>query len=342
MLMSKSMSPHAILLSIALPVTVAVSLLAQDTQKPAVQKSDIQTRAEALMEKARKLSDIRAKNAPAFRLKATFSFIGKDLENEQGTYNEIWVSDSQWRREIVINNLHRLEIGTANRIWRLDNSKDFPATATRLPDLINIFPSVSSPFEFESLADNTDQKPAEQCATTKPGAQQETHRFCFDQKSGALLAKLSPDIRPKNMMDYTCFYGIYRKFGRIWFPREMACFEDKHRQVEAKVEELSAESSPDGTLFTPPTGAQELCSGNPVEPTVVSTVAPSIPFTEARSVTLRVSVDAMGKPLDVTVSESGGKHLDEAAIEAVNKWRFKPATCSGEPIPGQISVHFNF
>ena len=226
------------LLAMTLLALFVVSVLAQEPPKSDAQKSEVQARAEALIAKARHLSDIRAKNAPAFRLKATFTFIGKDLENAQGTYTEDWVSDSQWRREIVVKDSHRIEVGTPNRIWTLDNTTDFPEPATHLPDLMSMFHSASPTLEFESIADNTDQKPAEQCATTKRGSRQEQYKFCFDQKSGALLATLSPDIRPKNMTDYSCFYGIFRKFGDSWFPREMACFEDKHRQLEAKVEEL--------------------------------------------------------------------------------------------------------
>jgi TonB family protein len=341
------MNARTLLLLIVLPAIPAGLLLGQDAPKAAIQKSDIQTRAEALMEKARKLSDIRAKNAPFFRIKATFSFVGKDLENEQGTYTETWVSDSQWRREIVIGNVHRLEVGTPNRIWRLDNSKDFPATATRLADLMNIFPSPATLFEFESIADNTDQKPAEQCATTKPGAQQEKYRFCFEQKSGALLAKLSPDIRPKNMTDYTCFYGIFRKFGDFWFPREMACLEDKHRRLEAKVEDLSAEPSPDATQFTPPAGAIELgsCLGTLVHAVATLTPSPGFPTGSQgvnSSTSLSLIVDMRGKPQQITVNRSGGKAFDEHAVAAVERWRFKPATCDGEPMPAEFRVEVEF
>ena len=110
------------------------------------------------MQRARQLSDIRSPKAPAFRLKATFSFIGKNLETARGTYTEIWISGSQWRRETIVNDIHRVEFGTANRIWRLDNSTDFPEVATRLPDLMNVFPQASPTFEFESITDTTDQK----------------------------------------------------------------------------------------------------------------------------------------------------------------------------------------
>jgi len=58
-------------------------------------------------------------------------------------------------------------------------------------------------------------------------------------------------------------YGVFRKFNTFWFPREMACLQDKHCQIEAKVENISAESSPDPSLLVPPFGAEERpASGN--------------------------------------------------------------------------------
>jgi TonB family protein len=341
------MNIRATFLSTALPALLAFSLSAQEPEKPTAPKSDVQIRAEALMVKARHLSDIRAKGAPAFRLKANFTFVGKDLENAQGTYTEDWISDSQWRRETLVKGLRRIEVGTANRTWTLDNSKDFPETATRLPALMNIFPPASSTFEFDSIADNADQKPPEQCATTKRGSQQEQYRFCFDQTSGALLAKLSPEIRPKNMTDYSCFYGIFRKFGDAWFPREMACFENKHRQLEAKVEDLSAEPTPDPTLFTPPPGATERarCSGTSARPIQTISPEPGFPTGSGNGssfVALSLTVDMQGKPQDLRVSRSGGQGFDEAALAAVQKWRFKPGTCDGDPMPMEVAVEVDF
>jgi TonB family protein len=340
------MNARAVFQPIALSAALAASLLAQEPQKPS-QKSEIQVRAEALMDRARHLSDIRAKNAPAFRLQAKFFFVGKDLENEEGSYTEIWVSDSRWRRETVVNNFHRVEIGTPDRIWKLDNSKDFPETAARLPDLMNMFPAASASLEFESITDRTDQKPAEQCATSKLGSQQEKYRFCFDRKSGALLAKLSPQIRAQNMTDYSCFYGIFRKSGEFWFPHEMACLEGKHRQLEAKVEELSADPSPAASLFTPPPGAIELgrCSGASALPVATFQPEPGFPTgipPQDSSVALSLIVDARGRPQAIKVSQSGGKDFDDDALTAVGKWRYKPGTCEGEPMPVEIKVIVDF
>jgi hypothetical protein len=120
------MNLRAALLPIAHLGLFAVTMFAQESPKPVVEKSGAQIHAEALMAKARHLSDIRAKNAPAFRLKTTFTFIGKDLEKAQGAYTEDWVSDSQWRRETVVKDFHHIEIGTLSRIWTLDSATDFP------------------------------------------------------------------------------------------------------------------------------------------------------------------------------------------------------------------------
>lgn len=55
---------------------------------------------------------------------------------------------------------------------------------------------------------------------------------------------------------------------------------------------------------------------------------------------ITVSVSADGKPLDVAISKSSGfSRLDRSAKQAVLKYRFKPATRGGIPIP--YKYHFN-
>ena len=108
-------------------IFASIPLFAQSAPpKPETQKSDAQLHAESLMERARKLSDIRSNGAPAFRLKATFSFIGLDLNTAHGTYEEVWVSPSQWWRETVVDNRRRIEVGGGNQPLATRQLKDFP------------------------------------------------------------------------------------------------------------------------------------------------------------------------------------------------------------------------
>ncbi|HEX6505088.1 MAG TPA: energy transducer TonB [Terriglobales bacterium] len=60
------------------------------------------------------------------------------------------------------------------------------------------------------------------------------------------------------------------------------------------------------------------------------------------TVVLWMVVAADGRPHDIKVARSVGMGLDEKAIEAVKKWRFKPATIDGKPVAVQINVEVDF
>jgi len=53
-------------------------------------------------------------------------------------------------------------------------------------------------------------------------------------------------------------------------------------------------------------------------------------------------IDAKGKPQEVRVTRSGGKPFDDEAVNTVQRWRFKPATCNGEPMGTQITLELNY
>ena len=60
------------------------------------------------------------------------------------------------------------------------------------------------------------------------------------------------------------------------------------------------------------------------------------------TVVLRIDVDARGLAQNIRITQSLGMGLDERAVEAVKKWRFRPAMQNGKPVaaPAQIEVFF--
>jgi periplasmic protein TonB len=59
-------------------------------------------------------------------------------------------------------------------------------------------------------------------------------------------------------------------------------------------------------------------------------------------VQLLVVVGKDGRTYDIRVAESLGMGLDEQAIEAVRKWRFRPATLNGQPVATQVAIQVDF
>lgn len=60
------------------------------------------------------------------------------------------------------------------------------------------------------------------------------------------------------------------------------------------------------------------------------------------NVLLSVIVDIDGRPKSIAVIRSLGHGLDEEAIRAVRRWRFRPSQKNGQPVPVQMNVEVNF
>jgi TonB family protein len=60
------------------------------------------------------------------------------------------------------------------------------------------------------------------------------------------------------------------------------------------------------------------------------------------TVILVVDVDTRGRAVNVRVARSLGLGLDEKAMEAVSRWRFKPGMRSGRPVTVSATIEVNF
>jgi protein TonB len=60
------------------------------------------------------------------------------------------------------------------------------------------------------------------------------------------------------------------------------------------------------------------------------------------TVLLRVVIDEKGFPREIGVTRPLGLGLDEKAMAAVRRWRFKPATKDGKPVAMEAVVEVNF
>ena len=57
---------------------------------------------------------------------------------------------------------------------------------------------------------------------------------------------------------------------------------------------------------------------------------------------LQMVIDVNGQVRESTVLQSARSDLDLAALEAVRKWRFEPATLDGKPVPVYYNLTINF
>lgn len=88
--------------------------------------------------------------------------------------------------------------------------------------------------------------------------------------------------------------------------------------------------------------------GGSVRPPIVTySAVPGYPEEARKSklsgnVIVGLIVDQDGNPREVHVARGLGNQLDEKAVEAVQQYRFKPATRNGEPVAVALNVEVNF
>ena len=113
----------------------------------------------------------------------------------------------------------------------------------------------------------------------------------------------------------------------------------------------------DAPLKTDPSGTQSMvCGGVPIyrvkkgivdAPRALRTGDPEY-TEEARlskyqaTTVLWMMLDSTGQPQLIRIVRAVGMGLDDAAVEAVRKWRFKPAELNGRPVAVAINVEVNF
>jgi|SRR5579863_7372763 len=88
-------------------------------------------------------------------------------------------------------------------------------------------------------------------------------------------------------------------------------------------------------------------TGTLTAPTVLYRIEPEF-SEEARkakyqgTVVLTIEIGEDGKPRRFRILRSLGLGLDEKAIEAVSRWKFRPARRNGKPVPAPATVEVNF
>ncbi|UNK49687.1 energy transducer TonB [Lysobacter sp. S4-A87] len=106
--------------------------------------------------------------------------------------------------------------------------------------------------------------------------------------------------------------------------------------------------APPPTLPQPAPAATASTATSRPEPVPGQTPSPRYPAQalrrgESGTVNVRVEIGPDGVPAQVSVEgSSGSRHLDRAAVDAVRRWHFRPATSNGQPVSGSVIVPIRF
>ena len=299
--------------------------------------------AAALIDHAKQLSDIRAEGAPAFVLRAEFKILRDPAHPITGSHTEIWASQSLFRTETLAGDFTKIEVINDRKRWELSSASETPkdigfAASTIAYRLVGL--SLDSRGSWKVI-DRTSGSWALRCIVGHDDGFGGHEELCFDRASGQFVAQSSAFIsQGGGELVSKCAFTDFQKFGIKMFPQTIQCVEGEKQVLVARVVQL-AYVEPDKSSFAALPGAKEFpnCPVGLKHAEALEQPEPESRRSGAVVVSLVVGTDGAVK--DPKVVTSGGSELDDAALKAVRRWRFKPATCAGNPMEATINVAFN-
>ncbi len=286
-----------------------------------------------------------------FELLIRFTTPGLKGETFTGTYHYQWINPSKWREETTIANFQELRIGGEQKFWVLSNMSTQPIAVYQLQSMLDVLlhglPGTASLKPAKSFSRKIDGLTAE-CLLLKDKYEKLT--VCRDPKTHALLQfipKFSDRLVVEGVKTPRTEYLSYSVFDGRQFPRELKYWDGSSPRVDAIVEKLQPLGRVNSSLFVPPSDAHEVsgCGGVLTPPQAVEAPDPTPPdgvrLPMNLTTVLEVLVGTDGKVYDPIVQGSAGKKFDREALRTALQWRFRPATCDGQPVAVHIDIQMH-
>ena len=281
-------------------------------------------------------------NDTPFRLDV--SFTAQQMVPVQGQLNWTQAARDRWRREVTLGDFKQVEIRNEEKFY---TSRNLSFTPFRVGELMSLLLFAQSP---ENLVVKKQKHQPENgieaaCLQVKgENGRGKPQDICVDPVSDDILSvewKEPPDeLHREQFVDYF-------EFDRHRYPRTLGLLVNGSKVITAQVESLTSTAF-DESLLVPPNGAIErrLCAGMK-HAIPVSTPDPLYPNSARENKLAGDTIVAMtvltdGSVTDIQLIGKSAQSMDEAALETLRHWRFKPAMCGTEPVVSDIQVVVSF
>jgi TonB family protein len=292
---------------------------------------------------AKQQSNLFQQDSDPFQLEV--EFVVQIQVPTQGHLTFKWEADNRWWRRIVAGNFEQIDMRNGDRLYTTRNA---PFTPLRILELMSLLHFAHS----EGLVVKKEKKRIVQgvamtCFEVKRESStrgEPTHQDCVNSTTHELLSdewEVAADEQRRQQ------YAEYFDFRALRYPRTLELFVNGSKEITAHVAGLTA-ANLDPALLVPRAGAIERrqCA-DMKRPLPVKTPDPSYPRSAAQNgmmgdTTVAMTVLADGSVTDIQLLGRATQSMDDATLQTLRTWKFKPAMCGTEPVVTDIEVVVSF
>ena len=254
-----------------------------------------------------------------------------------------WQAKDRWWREIIANDFGQIDIRNGDSLY---TTRNLNFTPRRIEELISLL-------QFgEGSEKLTAKKPRQSardgieilCFSVEGEDKGRTDEVCLNSASHDILSdewRTFPDeLRIEQ-------YADYFDFGEHRYPRSLELRVNSNSRITANVKSLRTAAF-DQTLFVASKRAivRRQCDDMKFAK-AINAPNPEYP-TSAREKKLRgdttvaMTVLTDGSVTDIRLIGSTAQSMDDATLQTLKKWKFKPAMCGADPIVSDFDVVVSF
>jgi TonB family protein len=291
---------------------------------------------------AKQLVDLSSDSAGPYQLDV--DFVAQFSVPTQGRLTLKWEAKDRWWRRVVIGSF--LEIQIKNGEW-LYTVRNLDFTPTRIGDLISLL-NLSAGTE-DWMATNEKRRVENGTQMTcirveRQGFKNRGHDVCLDDASHEILVdewQDSPDEHSRRQ------YSEYFDFGKHRFPHKLELLRDGSKVVTANVVGLGPAPFDESLLTPPPEAIARRECANRKPPVAIRDPSPAYPSAASNNrmtgdTTVAMTVQKDGSVSDIHLVGSAAHDMNDATLQVLKGWKFKPAMCGTEPVVSDITIIVSF
>jgi TonB family protein len=305
---------------------------------------------EALISRARMQEEVWIEGTPPMMMRAELQVYDAKGNPVHGDYALYWVSPSRWREVIRFGDYERLRVRDSRGYWQKSGLSYEPELIFRLDKMLHLKDAfkLRTNQTLGKVKNRKENGVAEQCTEVRwPNSADRT--MCFDKPSGALVSTEYPAGELQTPLDLSRIeYGAFTPVAGKLVPFEIRALNDRKVITSIKVLEISQITKEDPALFNEPANAEFWAQCDDMQDAyVVNQVMPRYPISArpraaSGTVVLYAVIETDGSLSHIAVIQTVTADLDDAAIDGVRHWRYKPATCGQTPIRVETSIPVGF
>jgi Gram-negative bacterial TonB protein C-terminal len=311
-------------------------------------------KAEAMIQKAIALSDLRAPGSQPFMLAGEINIRQPDGSVAHGTYLLKWAAPDKWREETKLDNFQSTWFGGENETFEAQPVDYDSLGVYQLNAGLTFVSFMRATVEGSQWKGSDDFKFKSQkvggreanCVSFRLGPQTKFN-FCFDAQQGAL-------VREEHTAGAVGIDAIefsdFSSEGAKLFPGLIRFLKGKNTVLEFRVAKLGGLQGVSDSEFVPPKDARRFpaCNGkDAIAPKLLQMVKPAYPsmakeaYSQGPVIAFAV-IGTDGLLHHIQLVSSPGISFVRPALDALQYWRYSPLTCGGQPMNTDITVEVNF